>query len=279
MSKLILLDIDGTLRDEQFGIPKSIEKVLDLCEKMHHKVSLCTGRGVGMIQEDVRDLRIETLIAGGGSYISHKNFVIKDESFSSDSMKSLWNSVLISEIACSLEGNEKVFMNQAAVNILNEMNQKKYQSLTNEQRQYLKQKEKICYCNNFSGFNANSNRIHKICLWCEPDDFFNIKGMLKEEEIVLAQQGKWKKKFYYEIIKQGSNKGDAVEELCQYLKIDRNDTIAFGDGKNDIDMLKQSGIGIAMKNSAIELLPFADSICETPMEDGIYKELKRRELI
>ncbi|CVI67571.1 Putative phosphatase YwpJ [Clostridiales bacterium CHKCI001] len=281
MAKLILLDIDGTLRDERFGVPESIPKVLKLCKKRHHKIGLCTGRGIGMIQDDVKKLNIETLIAGGGSYIFHEGVVIKDESFDWKNMDKFWNSLLMIEtkIACSLESNEKIFMNQGAVDILNEMNRRKCKNLTNEQRQFFKQGQTIIYENNFKQFHARLHPIHKICLWCQPDEFQKIKNIIGVQNIVLAQKGNWGHYHYYEIIKKGSNKGNAIEQLCEYMEIDRKDTIAFGDGKNDIDMFKSSGIGIAMRNSDAELLTFADSVCETPMEDGIYKELKRRSLI
>ena len=120
MAKLILLDIDGTLRDERFGVPESIPKVLKLCKKQHYNVGICTGRGVGMIQEDVKKLNIQTLIAGGGSYIAHEGVIIKDESFDWRKIEKIWNSILINEtqIACSLESQDKIFMNQSAVNIL-----------------------------------------------------------------------------------------------------------------------------------------------------------------
>lgn len=281
MTKLILLDIDGTLRDERFGVPESIPKVLNLCKKQHYNVGLCTGRGVGMIQEDVRRLKIQTVIAGGGSYISHKGVIIKNESFDWNSIEQVWNSILINEtqVACSLESNEEIFMNQGGADILNEMNRRKCERLTNEQRQYFKQGQAIIYENNFKQFHAQLYPIHKICLWCQPDKFQEIKNILGEQNVALAQGGNWEHYYYYEIIKKGSNKGNAIEELCRYMGIDPKDTIAFGDGKNDIDMFKSSGIGVAMRNSDSELVAFADSVCETPMEDGIYKELKRRSLI
>ena len=281
MAKLILLDIDGTLRDERFGVPESIPKVLKLCKKQHYNVGICTGRGVGMIQEDVKKLNIQTLIAGGGSYIAHGGVIIKDESFDWRKIEKIWNSILINEtqIACSLESQDKIFMNQSAVNILSEMNRRKCERLTNEQRQYFEQQQTIIYENNFKQFLARFYPIHKICLWCQPEDFQIVKDIFGEEHIVLAQKGRWEQYHYYEIIKKGSNKGNAIEELCRYMEIAQKDTIAFGDGKNDIDMFKSSGVGVAMKNSDSELLIFADSVCETPMEDGIYKELKRRSLI
>ena len=55
--------------------------------------------------------------------------------------------------------------------------------------------------------------------------------------------------------------------------------MSFGDGDNDIEMLKAAGTGIAVANGSRKLLECADAVCEPPMEDGIYKELVRRGII
>ena len=55
--------------------------------------------------------------------------------------------------------------------------------------------------------------------------------------------------------------------------------MSFGDGDNDVDMLKASGIGIAVRGGSRKLTEYADAVCESPMDDGIYRELKRRGII
>lgn len=281
MTKLIFLDIDGTLRDERFGIPASVKTAIELCKENEHIVAICTGRSVGTIQDDVLDLHIETIIAGGGSYISHKGYILKRECFDEETITEFQHNFLRGRknIAYSLESEDIIFMNWNAANILNEMNMQKSLMLTNEQKQYFIRNQKIIYEDNSFLFDAKKHKIHKICLWCTPAEFSSAETIIGEENMTLVQEGRWKEEHYYEILKKGCNKGDAIRELCQYLNIDGKNTIAFGDGKNDIDMLVNSGTAIAMKNSAAELLPFADSICEPPMKDGIYRELKRRNLI
>ena len=52
------------------------------------------------------------------------------------------------------------------------------------------------------------------------------------------------------------------------------ETMAFGDGGNDIGMLRHAGIGVAMGNANDEVKAAADYITASVDEDGIYKALK-----
>ena len=280
MKRLIALDIDGTLRDEQYGIPESAKKAISICREKGHIVCLCTGRSIGMIQEDVKALGIDTIIAGGGNYIVHKEAVIKKEAFCEAKMKQLkkywerWREEL--PFAITLESDDVIYMNQAAVLVLKEMNQEKKEHLSREQVQYINQNEVIRYEENWNQWKEAP--IHKICLWSDKKFFEEMRELLGEE-MILAQEGRWKEQFYYEMVKKGCDKGDAILALCEYLKISLEQTIAFGDGNNDSSMLTACQIGIAMENGSEELKKIADGICEEAMKDGIYKELERRKII
>lgn len=74
------------------------------------------------------------------------------------------------------------------------------------------------------------------------------------------------------------NKGKAISRVCEYLQEDIKNTIAFGDSLNDLEMIVAAGIGIAMGNAEAALKEKADLICESVMEDGVARELKRLEL-
>lgn len=65
------------------------------------------------------------------------------------------------------------------------------------------------------------------------------------------------------------NKGNALKWLCKKLGIDMSQLIAFGDGGNDIDMIKAAGIGVAMSNACGELKNCADVITKSNDEDGV----------
>ena len=71
----------------------------------------------------------------------------------------------------------------------------------------------------------------------------------------------------------------AIEQLLSHLGIAREDTIAFGDGRNDVEMLQSAGIGVAMKNAMPEALAAADEICDAVENDGITSWLQNKKLI
>lgn len=48
------------------------------------------------------------------------------------------------------------------------------------------------------------------------------------------------------------DKGSALLWLADHLGISREETMAFGDGENDIPMIKAAGIGVAMENAWIQ---------------------------
>lgn len=69
----------------------------------------------------------------------------------------------------------------------------------------------------------------------------------------------------------GVNKGRALVRLGQRLGISREEIMAFGDGANDLQMLKEVGIGVAMENAKEELKEAADYIAGTNDEDGVTR--------
>jgi hydroxymethylpyrimidine pyrophosphatase-like HAD family hydrolase len=76
-----------------------------------------------------------------------------------------------------------------------------------------------------------------------------------------------------------ANKMTALVHLTERLGIAPENCIAFGDGKNDMEMIRWAGIGIAMGNACPELKAAADAVCGATWEDGIEKHLQKRNLI
>ena len=72
-----------------------------------------------------------------------------------------------------------------------------------------------------------------------------------------------------EINQAKATKGLALIALAEYLGLDRSKTIAMGDGLNDISMLEEAGIGIAMANGCDEALDAADWVTSHCDEDGV----------
>ncbi len=77
-----------------------------------------------------------------------------------------------------------------------------------------------------------------------------------------------------EIIPHGTDKGLAVKKIQEHFNIKRENIIAFGDGENDLSMLKYAGIGVAMDNSTDEVKKCADRVTLNNNDEGVYHTLK-----
>lgn len=73
-----------------------------------------------------------------------------------------------------------------------------------------------------------------------------------------------------DIIPASGGKGIAVEKMLEFYGIDKSDSMAFGDGNNDIEMFRAVGTGVAMANASARLQAAATAHCRDVKEDGIY---------
>lgn len=71
-----------------------------------------------------------------------------------------------------------------------------------------------------------------------------------------------------EIVPLGVNKAAGLARAAELLGIPREETIAIGDGENDISMLRWAGLGIAMSNASAAVKAAADVIAPVCDEDG-----------
>ena len=72
-----------------------------------------------------------------------------------------------------------------------------------------------------------------------------------------------------------ANKGDALAALCAALEIPLEETLAFGDGTNDLSMIRAAGLGVAMGNADFAVKAAADLVCDDNEHDGLAAFLER----
>ena len=82
-----------------------------------------------------------------------------------------------------------------------------------------------------------------------------------------------------DIIARGGGKVTGIQIFLKETGITREEIIAFGDGENDMDMLRYAGIGVAMGNASETVKSAADYVTDHIDDDGIEKALKHFNLI
>ncbi|MBW1808925.1 MAG: HAD family hydrolase [Deltaproteobacteria bacterium] len=108
----------------------------------------------------------------------------------------------------------------------------------------------------------------KILFIGDPALFPRFTSLLRqafEHECVLVNS----EPDYMEVLPVGVNKATGAASLAAHLGISLEDVIAFGDNKNDIEMLTECGLGVAMGNSHETLRAHADKIIGDHDSDAI----------
>ncbi len=105
----------------------------------------------------------------------------------------------------------------------------------------------------------------------------------KEDEIMQiifphCEASRWNP-IFADINVRGNNKQTGIDKVIGNYGIRLDETMAFGDGGNDISMLRHVAIGIAMGNASDEVKQAADYTTENVDEDGIWKALKHFNII
>ena len=106
--------------------------------------------------------------------------------------------------------------------------------------------------------------IYQVMLGCRERDYPAIL-----EDVDHAKIAAWWDRAV-DIIPVSGGKGAGIQKILNYYHMERCEAIAFGDGNNDIEMLRSVGTGVAMKNASPELIAIADEVCGHVAEDGIY---------
>ena len=109
-------------------------------------------------------------------------------------------------------------------------------------------------------------------LFLSQEDLRTAQAMLEREfpDLVLSSSIGCN----IEINAPGATKGEALLALCRELQIDRQDTAAFGDGINDISLLRAAGLGVAMQNAEDAVKAAADCVTLTNDESGVAKVIR-----
>jgi len=78
-----------------------------------------------------------------------------------------------------------------------------------------------------------------------------------------------------EIVQGNINKGAALEKVCAILKVDKNQVMAFGNEGNDLEMIQNAGIGVAMGNAYAGLKEHATFVTRTNDDLGVAYALDK----
>lgn len=121
---------------------------------------------------------------------------------------------------------------------------------------------------------ALPDRPTKLLMAGEPADMVEAEERLHDivgERMDLFRSAP----FFIELVPRGIDKALSLQRLLSLLKLQATDLIAFGDGYNDLSMLRFAGMGVAMANAAPEVRAAADFVTLCNDADGVAHALEQ----
>ena len=275
MKKLVFFDIDGTLVTRNDSIPKSTIEAIQQLKQNGNIPVIATGRAPVLMKEVSKKLDIDSYISMNGQYIVHEGEVIYSNPIEMPLVEQVvevanerQDGILLSTadeiIANSLislvnRGTLFTFL-KGLVGIIPERVQVKMWN-----RMMKKAPEKSDYENKeIYMLNINANQEEEAA-------YERIFG----EQLNLTRANEMS----MDIISKNVSKATGAERMISALGISHQNTFAFGDGLNDMEMLNFVGTGVAMENGFEELKASADFVTDSVFNHGIAKGLKKLELI
>ncbi len=266
--KLIALDLDGTLLDSRKRLSPQNKQALEACIARGVYIVPCTGRVAMGIPEEIRCIPgIRYAITVNGATIEDMETGQILESHLLDKEAALE----IMELAREYPVMYDVYAAGQGISENRFLNDLEPYGLTEEMIAMIRRTRKAVpdireYVRQWPG------QVDKVNLFFhDPETRSRLRKLLEAREDILVSSSL---PMNLEINGAGAAKGNALLALAEHLGLKREETMACGDGDNDISMIKMAGLGVAMENAVPDILEAADWITGSNDESGVAKAIE-----
>ena len=251
--KAVFFDIDGTLVSFQTHcVPQSAIDAIGILRSKGIRVFIASGRQYALIN-NLGSLQFDGYVTINGALTLIDGKMVDSHPIPPTDLK------LVSKY---LESNNKFpcfFVTQNSI-LLN------YSNADVEEIRQLINFPKIPVANidTLSG----EEPIYQLIAFFRENDESNIMQCLPH-----CTTARWHPLFA-DVVASGVSKVVGMERICQHFGISQSETMAFGDGGNDIEMLQWAGVGIAMGNATDEVKKYANYVTSDVDNNGIFNAVK-----
>jgi len=248
--KLIITDLDNTLLKSDKSISEYTVSIFAECRLRGHLIAFATARAEDTLTQLKKALKPNIIISNGGAVISVEGKKIHESFVSGKDV-----STIIRMCRTFTEG--KGFMTAHC----NDGYYCNFEPSDPDRR--------AAYT--YSDFISFEKAAYKISAELEDDKWAKEIARACPDIALIKYTGeKW-----LQFAAKDSNKETALQVLANYIGIDYNDIIAFGDDINDLGMLKLAGTSVAVSNAIENVKKAADHITESNDRDGVARFLEK----
>ena len=262
--KMIALDLDGTLNNDQKKITRRTKEALIAVQKKGVKVVLASGRPTSGLKRESDILELEKY---NGILLSYNGGKVVDATT---------KEVLY----------EKTLPKDTAIKLLKQIEELPVTPIVEDGKDYITT-DKGGFMIEFES-KLNNLGIKEVENIAEALDFSPVKVLIAAPNELLAPASDQIREqfqeelsfvhstpYYLEATMKGINKASSLQAVCDLYHITPEEVMAFGDEHNDVKMIEFAGLGVAMGNACEKLKTIADEITLTNNEDGIAHTLEK----
>ncbi|HLR60891.1 MAG TPA: Cof-type HAD-IIB family hydrolase [Lentibacillus sp.] len=236
--KLIALDMDGTLLNSELAVSDfNREKIAQALAKDVHVV-LSTGRWLNSCYPYAESLKLPSFLitCNGGEIWTVEKELKERHLLDPERVKLMWE-------------------------LANDM----------ELRTWMISTDKVWYGTGPDNFSAHE----WLKFGCDSYDRDKLDALIKElsyyDDLELTNSLPTN----IEVNPKGVSKASALKKVCEEIGITMDNVLAAGDSLNDIKMIQEAGVGVAMGNAQEAIKNVADYITDTNNQDGVGKAIEK----
>lgn len=269
--RLIATDLDGTLLDDKKQVPERNMQALQECAARGIVIVPATGRTVRGIPDRIRELPgVRYVITTNGAVVAdlEENCII-------DSCRlPMEKAVEIMELAAdsSDEIMYDAYIDGDGFSMERFLSNVRYYVKTEGMEELIRKTRQVVP-DTIQYVRDQAKEVDKInFFFVDLDAKERMRETLKTVEGILVTSSIPNN---LEINAAGADKGGALLRLASYLNMEPAETMAFGDGENDLSMMEKAGISIAMENGEKSVRKAADYVTLTNEEAGVAAAIEK----
>jgi Cof subfamily protein (haloacid dehalogenase superfamily) len=257
--KLVAIDVDGTLFNDQREITKEVYEAIQAAKAKGVKVVICTGRPIVGVRPILEELKLveeeQYVITYNGALVqnTYSEEVISETSLNFGDLRDLYQLSLQLQSPIHFFDTERLYTPNRDISYYTV-----YEAYANRVPLSFRTIEEV----------PEDMVIPKVMFIDEPERLTQIMAAIPasyRERYTMVQSAP----FFLEILHPTVNKGNAVKQLAEKLGIKREEVICIGDGENDLEMVKYAGCGVAMANATASVKEVAAFQTRSNNEHGV----------
>jgi Cof subfamily protein (haloacid dehalogenase superfamily) len=257
--KTVFLDIDGTILPHGKNITNATKQAIQRLKEKNIHVVIATGRAPYFANPIIEDLGIDSMIFFNGSYVLHQGEVIHQTPIEKKVLEKLhvWTNNYKHPLTY-LGGSEFRVTEIEHPYVMEAFRYDPWKPQQASPTFWLEQD------------------IYQLFLHCEMEE-----ERIYQQNIPELHFRRWSQEGMRtcDVNLSNGTKASGILKMLEKLGISPDETVAFGDGLNDIEMLSLVGMGVAMGNARPEVKAYANMVTASAEEDGVKQGLEKLGLI